>query len=223
MRRALPTPYKSIFVRSILVGLCVAGATALCYPALLAEMGQFLVLSQGPSPADLILVLGGDFWGPRALKGAELGQRGYAPIVMISGPPYFKRPESELSIRFLVERGYPSDLFVSFPHVATSTIEEAIAVCPELHRRNARKVLIVTSGYHSRRANTVFRLFCPGIKFASTVPADNEFRIGDWWNHPHDRHVFFSEWKKLVATVVWKYPEDALNRLLRALRNHQGA
>src|SRR5438094_869511 len=96
------------------------------YPTTLTWMARFLTLSQSPEPADFILILGGDFWGPRALLGAELGARGYAKTVLISGPPYQGKPESELSIRFLVEKGYPREMFRSLPISGTSTIEEAL-------------------------------------------------------------------------------------------------
>jgi uncharacterized SAM-binding protein YcdF (DUF218 family) len=178
--------------------------------SLLTGMATILTLSENPEPADLVLILGGDFWGPRALKGAELGARGYAPHVLISGPPYVNRPESELSIRFLVEKGYRQDLFLSFPNNTHATVEEAISVCQELHRLGARKVLIVTSAYHSRRANLVFRLFCPGVHFRSVAAPDPVFETANWWKTPAFRTIFFSEWKKIAGTIFWRYPEYIL-------------
>jgi len=194
------------------VGVLLAGMS---YPLILTRLAKFLLLSQQPERADLILILGGDFYGPRALLGAELGKRGYAPKVLISGALYENRPEGEFAIRFLVERGYRRELFISFPGTTQSTIEEAIAVCPELHRLGARKVLMVTSAYHSRRANVVFRLFCPGIQFRSIAAADEQFEAEKWWKEPRYRRVFFSEWGKIIGSMFWKYPEHKLERLWR--------
>ncbi len=202
--------------RVIVLSLIAAGLLAVCVfrAPLLTEMAKLLMLSDAPEPADLVLILGGDFWGPRAVKGAELGARGYAPRVLISGPPYanpsISGPESELSIRFLVEKGYPRELFLGFPNSTKSTVDEAIAVCPELRRLGARKVLIVTSAYHSRRANLALRLFCPDVKFRSVGAADSQFQAEGWWKIPAYRAVFFSEWTKIAGTILWSYPKYLL-------------
>jgi hypothetical protein len=121
--------------------------------------------------------------------------------------------ESEFSILFLEEKGYRKDLFISFPIYAKSTIEEAIAVCPELKRLGASKILIVTSAYHSLRANVVFRLFCPGLTLRSIAAPDTQFEAENWWKNEHCRRIFFSEWTKLLGTIFWKYPAYELNRL----------
>ena len=210
-RRAI----RSGITYALLFGLLFA---SIFYPQVLTWLARFLLVSQQPERADLILVLGGDFYGPRTLLGAELGARGYAQKVMISGPPYHNQPESELAIRYLVGKGYPQELFASFPITAGSTVEEAIAVCPELRRLGARSVLIVTALYHSRRANLVFRLFCPGISFRSVGAADAQFEPQNWWRTERFRKIFFSEWQKIIATIFWKYPEYNLSRLAISVR-----
>src|SRR5258708_21245133 len=96
--------------------LCVALVSWRIYPLILAKLGEFLLEADQPERSDAILVLGGDFWGARVLKGAELGIQGFAPRVLISGPPYRNRPQSELAIEFLVQKGYPKALFVSLPN-----------------------------------------------------------------------------------------------------------
>jgi uncharacterized SAM-binding protein YcdF (DUF218 family) len=192
--------------------------TAVFYSFLLTALAKFLMLSQPPEQADLILVLGGDFFGPRAMLGAELGARGYAKKVLISGPPYRDQPESELSIRFLVDKGYKKELFASFPIYGKSTIEEAIALCPELRRLGAARVLIVTTAYHSRRANIVLNLFCPGIRFRSVPAPDDQFQSENWWKTPRYRKIFFSEWEKIIGTVFWEYPRHIPTLLWRAIQ-----
>ena len=77
----------------------------------LPQAGNFLVCSETPQKADLILVIGGDFYGPRVLKGADLAVQGYAPLVLISGPPYGPgQPEGEFAVKFLATKGRPPDL-----------------------------------------------------------------------------------------------------------------
>ena len=145
------TKRRASLSAALVVTLCLAFVVWKWHAQVLEQLGDFLIDSQPPERADLILVLGGDFWGPRVVKGAELGLQGFAPRVMISGPFYQGRPEGDLAIEFLVQKGYPRELFVSFAHYAASTIDEADAVAPELRRRGIRNVILVTRGSHSRR------------------------------------------------------------------------
>ncbi len=193
----------------ILVLLVVA---AIRWQATLTSLGRFLVDSEPPQQADLILVLGGDFWGPRALTGAELARQRYAPVALFSGPPYRDRPEGELAVDSLVSKGYPRELFRVFAHHASSTIAEANALRGELARRHVRRVLLVTSSYHSRRAAIVFTLFCPGVRFISIPATDSHYHAGEWWNDESSRQLFFSEWAKILGSVLVAYPVHVVSR-----------
>lgn len=178
--------------------------------------GEFLVCADIPEPADLILVIGGDFYGPRVLKGADLAIQGFAPMVLVSGPPYqHGRSEAEFGIDFLVVKGYPRQLFQAFGHHARSTVAEAIAVGAELRRREVHRVILVTSSYHSRRADIVFRLFCPGIHFISVPAPDPHYDPQHWWTDLSSRRLFFSECEKIVGSVLILYPSYRFSAALQ--------
>ena len=177
------------------------------WQATLVYFGNFLIYSEAPQPADLILVLAGDFYGPRVSKAAELLSSGYAPRMLISGTQYQGRPEGEFAIARLAERGYRTDLIDSFGHHARSTIEEAIALCPELDRRRVKRVMLVTSAFHSRRAWIVFKLICSDIHFTSIAAPDPHYDAGRWWSDESSRKLFFSEWSKIVGSLFLAYPE----------------
>jgi len=189
-------------------------AAAIRWQATLTFLGTFLVDSQPPRQADLVLVLGGDFWGPRVLTGAELARLRYAPFVLFSGPPYRGRPEGELAIDSLVRKGYPKEIFQVFATDAASTIAEAKALRGELARRHARRVLLVTSSYHSRRATIVLTLFCPGVQFISIPAPDSHYHASGWWNDESSRRLFFSEWSKILGSVLLGLPVYAVTRLI---------
>jgi len=202
----------SLFVLCLLAGLLLVREARL-------HAGSLLVCSATPRRADLILVIGGDFYGPRVLKGADLAVEGYAPVVLITGPPYRDgRSESEFAIDFLTSRGYRRSFFQAFGHQASSTVEEAIAVCPELARRRVHRVILVTSSYHSRRADVVFRLFCPGIHFISVSAPDSHYDAEHWWTDQESRKLFFSECRKIAGSVLVAYPEHLLTLLTQKLK-----
>ncbi len=220
--RNKPARFKRGRVVFLVLGTLLALVALVRWQAVLSVLGRWLIESQPPQRADLILVLGGDFWGPRVIKGADLATFGYAPIVLLSSPPYRNRPEGELAVPFLVQKGYRREYFDIFPHYAQSTIAEAVALRGELSRRRVKKVLLVTSSYHSRRAAIVFRLFCPGIQFISIPAPDANYRADGWWEHDTSREIFFSEAEKIAGTLVIAYPAYLLDRWRAELHEAAG-
>jgi uncharacterized SAM-binding protein YcdF (DUF218 family) len=202
--------------RAFLVSaLGLAAILVLDWRAVFAFLGNCLVLSEAPRSADLVLVLGGNFYGPRVLKGADLVAQGYAPLAFFSGPPYQGRPQGDASIDFLAQQGYSRRGLDSLDVQAESTIEEAQAVRPELIRRGAKRVLLVTASFHSRRSAIVFGLFCPGIQFISVPAEDPQYHPDTWWVDASSRKLFFSEWEKILGTVLVVYPRYLIGRIWR--------
>lgn len=192
----------------------MAGTLAVLWRLNVSCIGCTIIESRPPRHADLILVLGGDFFGARVVRAAQLVQAGYAPLVLISSPPYKGRPEGEFAITFLSGRGYPPRLFAVFAHNARSTIDEAIALRPELERRHVKHIILVTSAYHTHRAATVFRLFCPEFDFTPVAAPDEQYDAFQWFQNAGYRRRFFSEWGKTIASAFFVYPKYRLTRLL---------
>jgi uncharacterized SAM-binding protein YcdF (DUF218 family) len=198
----------------LIVAIVLPVAALIQWRSVLNALGGFLVSSATPERADLILVLAGDFWGPRTIRGADLASEGFAPVALFSGTPYQGQMDGVLAIQFLAKKGYRTRSFQSFGHHAPSTIDEAIALRPELERRGVKRVLLVTSAYHSRRAGIVFRLFCPGIQFIAIGAPDDLYHPDHWWQYPRSKKLFYSEWTKILGTILFEYPKHRVKALL---------
>jgi uncharacterized SAM-binding protein YcdF (DUF218 family) len=172
------------------------------YQWALSAFGGFLVVSESPQESDLIVVLAGDFWGGRVLTGAELGAQGYAKRVLISGTSYQNTYECDLAVRFAVSKGYSPDLFLTARHRARSTIEEALALGPELRRLGAKRILLVTSDYHSRRAALVFGALLSDLEFRA-VASRERFDPSSWWKTAEGRRLLLSEYLKILGTPAY--------------------
>ena len=161
------------------------------------------MVDEGPAPSDVILVLAGDYTCGRILKGAELAAQGYAPKVMVSSPVLvYGRPEGELAIECAVARGASRSLFELMPYEANSTTEEALALRETLKRKAVRRLLIVTSSSHTRRAGVTFReVLGPGIS-VRTVASPDPFDPDSWWTTRRARKTFLLEWTKTVAQFL---------------------
>ena len=168
----------------------------------LGALGAFLIQADQPAHADYAVVLGGDAWGHRIIKGAELVRQGFVRKALISGPPgCYGIVESELAVNFAVKKGYPADYFVQFPHRALSTQAEARVLVPELRRLGAHSFLLVTSDYHTRRAGHYFRQLADGLDMCVIAAPDEYFRWNSWWRNREAQKIFYMEWSKTVASL----------------------
>ena len=141
---------------ALLVALVLTLILLAFHQQVLAGLGESLVVSDPLKHADLIYVLAGDFWGSRVLVGANLGSQGWAPKVIMAGGDYVNRPTSDLAVDFAAQHGYPRNLFLPIRLEAHSTVDEARAMGPIFHRLGAKRIILVTSNFHSRRAAQVF-------------------------------------------------------------------
>jgi uncharacterized SAM-binding protein YcdF (DUF218 family) len=176
----------------------------------LIRLGESLVVSDPLEHADLIYVFAGDFWGSRVLLGANLGSKGWAPRVILAGGlytggGYVNSYTSDLAVDFAVQHGYPRSLFLPIPMEAQSTVDEAHAMGPIFHRLGARRIILVTSNFHSRRAEQVFRLFLPEFDFRMEGSPEGDFDPHAWWNTPQQRHLLLSEYQKIIGTFLVRF------------------
>lgn len=166
----------------------------------LSAMGAYLVQADPPQKADVALVLAGDGWGHRILTAAQLERDGYVPKVIVSGTDgAYGNYECDLAIPFAVRHGYPESYFTHLEHHARSTLEEAQAVVPELRRQGYKRVMIVTSNYHTRRSKRIFEKTAPDLMILMGAAPDEFFTIDGWWHNREARKTFLTEYQKLVA------------------------
>ncbi len=167
----------------------------------LASMGRALVRAETPQKADAILVLAGDWNGGRVMTGCELSRRGYAPVVLVSGPnAWYGLNEADASIQFAARNGCPTDRLEPVKLTAHSTDEEARVLKPMLERRGIRSLLIVTSNYHTNRAGRTFeRVLGDAVEVRMIASPDPYFEPSSWWKSREGQKVMFYEAVKNVA------------------------
>ena len=182
----------------VAAALLVAAAL---HTQIFSGFGSYLVQAGPPEKADAAFVLAGDSSGNRILTAAELMRQGYVRKVVVSGPgEVYGLHECDLAIPFAVKKGYPESYFEHAEHFAHSTAEEARVMLPQLRRDGYRRILLVTSDYHTRRAAKVFRAAAPDLTFFVVAAPDPYFSADGWWHNREGQKTFLTEWEKTVAT-----------------------
>jgi len=186
--------------------LLLVGVVYLLRHPLLSAMGSLLVVDEKLKPADAIIVLGDDnYRGDRARHAAKLYQDRWAPRVVASGR--YIRPYASLADlirRDLVENGVAQDHVVAAPSNVRNTREEAFEMRRIIREQRWRRVIVVTSTYHSRRARYIFRrALDPDTELEVSAADDADFPLEQWWESRGAIKLFFRE---LLAwpVAIWE-------------------
>lgn len=166
--------------------------------AFLAFAGRILSVSD-PAPADVIVVLNGGTWA-RTEGGLMWLRRGEAPRLIIdidANGSDWGISEPTMAREWIARLPPPEPEQVSAcPSAALSTRAEAQLVQHCL--AGARRVLIVTSQYHTRRARSIFQHIDPSRKYYVAGVVEPRYFGVDWWRHREWAKTTVGEWSKLV-------------------------
>lgn len=173
---------------------------------LMRVAGRALIVDDSPRASDAIVMLGDDDYNAdRATRAAELIKGGWAPRVVASGR--FLRPYlsiSDLQDHDLIDRGVPPSAILKFPNHSRNTLEECTAVGGLLTKRGWKHILIVTSNYHTRRAEFICSRVLPeGTELHVIAANDSNFDPHDWWDKRESTKIFFQETEGL-AVAAWE-------------------
>lgn len=140
---------------------------------LLRFAGEYWIVDESPEHSDAIVMLGDDNYGAdRATRAAQLYKAGWAPRVVASGR--YLRPYAsiaELEEHDLVERGVPQAAVLRLAHNAENTRDETAAIAQLMSSKGWKRILLVTSSYHTRRSRYLAeRQFPPAVSFTSCPP-----------------------------------------------------
>jgi len=169
--------------------------------------GRLLVVAQSVGSPDAILMLASHEW-ERLPAVARVARKYPSAVVLLTNPwrpdewSCYRCPERPL---LLQRAGVAADRIVILPQRATNTIGEARAAVEYVRRTPVRRLLVVTSPYHSRRALSVFRHVLASVVVEVGVePALRESGAtpGFWWAHEYDAWYVAYEWAALAKYAL---------------------
>ncbi len=98
---------------------------------------------------------------------------------------------AEIMQKDLESFGIPPASIVPFSHRAENTRDEAQMLAGLITQRGWKRILIVTSNYHTRRARFIFERLVPtGVSVRVSGAHDLEFDASRWWETRADRNSF---------------------------------
>ena len=168
--------------------------------------GQLIV--NNPQKSDAIVVLAGSSADARYWHGMELLRDGYAHHLFLDvvNNVDYGQSVADLAQQFVQRTAGPYASEVSVCKVeGDSTKDEAPQVNTCLHTLQPlpQSVILVTDGYHTRRALSIFRNRLPQYQWTAGA-AKNDFLFGQpWWKHREWAKTFLTESQKLLWWEVF--------------------
>jgi uncharacterized SAM-binding protein YcdF (DUF218 family) len=181
--------------RSLLLVMLGVLALTVANVVTLRALGPWLVVNDPLVRSDVIFVTDGKT-PQRELEGAALYLEGWAPRVALTlardqaseevRALAGELPPQEYAARLLRRRGVPESAIVRLDRLVENTVEELDADFQYARDHGFRRVIIVSSPYHTRRIHTIWR-----ARFADRIPAlirvtrYERVEPARWWRSRH--------------------------------------
>jgi len=179
---------------------------------ILNGLGAYLVYEEPSRQADVIAVLNNWHETITRTRGAvDLYQQGLANTIFV---PRMKRmtgveemtqrgltvPEHrDIVVSIMKKLNVPQADIVTSDQEATSTKEEAEVLAHATRQNGWKRVIVVTSKYHSRRAYVICKDAVRDTATVISVPTPYDpYEAKGWWQRPEDRRHVALEYQKLL-------------------------
>lgn len=166
--------------------------------ALASQAGRVLVVD-APQKSDVIVVLAGET-RVRPARALELLRQGMGTHVLLDAETreiVYGQPLVDIAQRYVDGLSEKNHVSVC-PIAGFSTFAEVGDVKRCIEGMGARRILLVTSDFHTRRALLIFRKRLPEYE-VSVAAARNPAVFGDsWWKNREWAKTVLDEWMKTV-------------------------
>ena len=166
-------------------------------------LAEPLKISQPARPSDAIVVFAGGVGESgragvgvqeRVSKAVELFRAGVAPRVIISSGFVFTLREGEVMKTIAIANGVPAEAIILEEH-ASNTYENVEFTNQILKKMEWRRIALVSSPYHMRRALLTWKKVAPDVEVSATPPPTSYF-------YEHQRGASLEQMRGLLQEYV---------------------
>ena len=194
---------------SVLVCVIIFGVYLFRYD-ILTGIGQFLIKTDTPEKVDVAFVLAGNA-NDRGRGAAKLYKEGYIKKIITTGETTERIlrayniycDEAHLTAKVLIDNKVKLQDILPISY-STSTLEEMRLILNYCQTHQLKKIMIISSLYHTRRIHTFFRkqFTQKGIKVVLVGTDDNSFDEIHWWQSEYGLIALNNEYIKLGYYLI---------------------
>lgn len=171
----------------------------------LFSAGSFLVLSESPKQANVIIVLSGG--QGRVEQAAELYKAGYAHYIILSNAKESTSSSGDM-LQTALNLGIPQDVIYT-DNAAESTYQNAEFTLTIMKEHSFQSAIVVSSDFHMRRVKLLFdRVYKKSDIELMYVGSASGYNAKRWWSERKSRETTFNEYVKMIGnTFGYNGPE----------------
>jgi uncharacterized SAM-binding protein YcdF (DUF218 family) len=166
------------------------------------RVGNFLIIQDGPTPADVMHVIAGDDY--RTEYAIQLYKQGLAKTIFFTGGwcAHHKYYHGEHGMQLALLEGIPQEAIAYDDSPVFSTYDEAVLLKKylDVNLPAPQSIIVVSDPFHMRRARwTNEMVFGKGMKISMLpVPFDQTPFKQHWWTDDSSRRYVRDEYIKMV-------------------------
>ena len=130
----------------------------------------------------------------RVKQAVDLYRARYAPVMIVSSGYVYTLREAQVMRAMATDQGVPASAIL-LEETAANTYQMVNRVADMLHAHGWRRVLLVSSPYHMRRALLVWKRVAPDVTVIPTPPDSTQF-------YEHDRGASLEQVRAIVQEYV---------------------
>lgn len=195
---------KTVIVLFICVVAIIFGLTVYLGPDDLAKCNERPGETSPCQAADAIVAISGGDTLSRAREAIGLYQKGWAPKLIFSGAAQDKSGPSNAEVmrQTAIDAGVPEADIIT-ENEGETTKQNAENTQDLLEQNKVTSVILVTSGYHQRRASLEFNKRAAGLVQVRNHPVASDRQWSHlWWLTPTGWYLAGSEVVKVIAFYV---------------------
>ena len=184
----LKRAYRLARRRTVAIGVAVVVIYLVLLQTPIAwSLADPLLIRDAPQPADAIIVFAGGAgesgqagggYQERVKQAVELYKAGFAPRMIFSSGFVFAFEEAQMMRGLAQENGVPPEAIVLETH-ATNTYQNVVLTNQILTQHGWKRILLVSSPYHMRRAVMTWRKSAAGVQVISSPVPISQFYVRD--------------------------------------------
>lgn len=189
-----------VLIAVAVIGVCIAAVGAFLAP------DDLRGCADGPGigkcePADAIVAVSGGDTNARTDEAIRLYQQGWAPLIIFSGAAQdTSGPSNAQAMRTRAMSQGVADSAIVIEEFSRNTAENAANTAKFITNHDLKRIILVTSGYHQRRASLEFSATLGPTTTIVNHPVAQDKQWGPlWWLTPQGWWLAISELVKIVA------------------------
>lgn len=186
-------------IPALLIGLII-GLSVYLQPNSFVGCGETPVADTSCDAADAIVVVSGGDTAARTAAGIDLYMRGWADYLVLSGAALDKSgPSNAAAMKLQAQSAGVPEYAILVDEDAANTQENAENTHSIIKERGFRDVILVTSGYHQRRASLEFNKHTENVVIRNHPVLQDADWGWFWWATPRGWWLAGGEVVKIIA------------------------